>query len=230
MENASRNAKTLYNVTKSEGEETLAKRKEQARHHQALRNFNITVGELFGEFFQIKRRTLSASALERYEGMFRNYIGPAIGKAKVSALRPEHLTRRLRKVVYKRGQWEAAIWPHRPPPARPHPVRPELRRPERASSTERRGVFGNRGHTKGNDARADSLGRGGDGHASQGGTQSVRARQAIRRPQRRALVLSGRRVCAVYGSAARRSPWSPLARRGIRIQHRHHPAVTHENP
>ena len=91
MENASRNAKTLYNVTKSEAEETLAKRKEQARHRQALRNFNITVAELFGEFFQIKRRTLSASALERYEGMFRNYIRPAIGNAKVSDLRPEHL-------------------------------------------------------------------------------------------------------------------------------------------
>ncbi len=63
---------TLYNVTKPEAEEALAKRKEQAKHRQALRNPNITVADLFGEFFQIKRRTLSASALERYEGLFRN--------------------------------------------------------------------------------------------------------------------------------------------------------------
>jgi integrase len=82
---------TLYNVTKSEAEETLAKRKEQAKHRQAFQNPNITVAELFGEFFQIKRRTLSVSALERYEGLFRNYIEPAIGRVKVSALRPEHL-------------------------------------------------------------------------------------------------------------------------------------------
>jgi integrase len=83
---------TLYNITKSEAEETLAKRKEQAKHRQTLRDPNLTVAELFGQFFEIKRRTLSASALERYEGMSRNYIGPAIGSVKVSALRPEHLT------------------------------------------------------------------------------------------------------------------------------------------
>jgi integrase len=82
---------TLYNVTKSEAEEVLAKRKEAAKHRQTLRNPNITVAELFDEFFQVKRRTLSASAGERYEGLFRNYIAPAIGKAKVSDLRPEHL-------------------------------------------------------------------------------------------------------------------------------------------
>jgi integrase len=83
---------TLCNVTKPEAEEILAKRKDQAKHPHALRNPNISVAELFGEFLQIKRRTLSASALERYEGLFRNYIGPSIGDAKVSALRPEHLT------------------------------------------------------------------------------------------------------------------------------------------
>ncbi|MGA9018420.1 MAG: site-specific integrase [Candidatus Cybelea sp.] len=82
---------TLYNVTKSEAEETLAKRKEKAKHRQGLRNPDITVAELFGEFFEVKRRTLSASGFERYEGMFRNYIGPAIGKARVSDLRPQHL-------------------------------------------------------------------------------------------------------------------------------------------
>ncbi len=81
---------TLYNITKAEAEETLAKRKEQAKHRQGLRNPNITVVELFDEFFQIKRRTLSASGFERYEGMLRNYIAPAIGNLKVSDLRPEH--------------------------------------------------------------------------------------------------------------------------------------------
>jgi integrase len=91
--NGKRNQKreTLYNVTKSEAEETLAKRKERAKHRQGLRNPDITVAELFGEFFEIKRRTLSASGYERYEGMFRNYVGPAIGNLKVSDLRPAHL-------------------------------------------------------------------------------------------------------------------------------------------
>ena len=83
---------TLYNVTKSGAEETLAKRKEQAQHRQGLRNPNITVAELFGELFEVKRRTLSTSGFERYEGMFRNYLEPALGKAKVTDLRPEHLT------------------------------------------------------------------------------------------------------------------------------------------
>jgi hypothetical protein len=83
---------TLCNVTKPEAEETLAKRKDQAKHPHAPQNPNITVAELFGEFFQIKRRTLSASALERYEGLFHSYIGPSIGDVKVSDLRPEHLT------------------------------------------------------------------------------------------------------------------------------------------
>ncbi len=82
---------TLYNVTKSEAEETLAKRKEQAKHRQGVRNPDITVAGLFGEFFEVKRRTLSALGFERYEGMFRNYIAPAIGKLKVSDLRPEYL-------------------------------------------------------------------------------------------------------------------------------------------
>jgi integrase len=83
---------TLYGVTKPEAEETLAKRKAQAKHRQAVRYPNMTVAELFGEFFQIKRRTLSASALERYEGLFDNYIGPAVGRTKLIALRPEDLT------------------------------------------------------------------------------------------------------------------------------------------
>jgi integrase len=83
---------TLYNVTKAEAEETLAKRKEQARHRQGVRNPNMTVADLFDEFFQVKRRTLSTSALERYEEMFRNYIGLTIGNVKVNDLRPEHLT------------------------------------------------------------------------------------------------------------------------------------------
>jgi integrase len=82
---------TLYNITKAEAEETLAKRKEQAKHRQRLRNPDITVVELFAEFFAVKRRTLSASGFERYEGMFRNYIAPAIGEAKVNTLRPAHL-------------------------------------------------------------------------------------------------------------------------------------------
>ena len=82
---------TLYNVTKSEAEETLAKRKEQAKHRQGVRNPDITVAGLFGEFFEVKRRTLSALGFERYEGMFRNYIAPAIGNLKVSDLRPEYL-------------------------------------------------------------------------------------------------------------------------------------------
>ena len=89
--NRKQKRETLYNVTKSEAEETLAKRKEQAKHRQSLRNPDITVAELFGEFFEIKRRTLSASGFERYEGMFRNYVAPAIGNLKVSDLRPEHL-------------------------------------------------------------------------------------------------------------------------------------------
>jgi integrase len=91
--NGKRNQKreTLYNVTKSEAEETLATRKERAKHRQGLRNPDITVAELFGEFFEIKRRTLSASGYERYEGMFRNYVAPAIGNFKVSDLQPEHL-------------------------------------------------------------------------------------------------------------------------------------------
>jgi integrase len=91
--NGKRNQKreTLYNVTKSEAEQILAKRKERAKHRQGLRNPDITVAELFGEFFEIKRRTLSASGYERYEGMFRNYVAPAIGNFKVSLLRPEHL-------------------------------------------------------------------------------------------------------------------------------------------
>ncbi len=75
----------------AEAEETLAKRKELAKHRQGLRNPDISVAELFGEFFQIKRRTLSASGFERYEGMFRNYVAPEIGNLKVSDLRPEHL-------------------------------------------------------------------------------------------------------------------------------------------
>jgi integrase len=91
---------TLYNVTKSEAEETLAKRKEQAKIRQAVHNPNMTVANLFDEFFQIKRRTLSASALERYEEMFRNYIGPTIGNVKVSTLRPEHL-------AYAYANWSA---------------------------------------------------------------------------------------------------------------------------
>lgn len=82
---------TVCNVTKSEAEEVLAKRKEQAKHRRALRNPSITVAELFGEFFQIKRRMLSASASERYEGLFRNYIEQAMGNAKVSDLRPGDL-------------------------------------------------------------------------------------------------------------------------------------------
>lgn len=82
---------TLDNVTKSEAEEVLAKRKEVAKHRQTLRNPNITVAQLFDELFRIKGRTLSASASERYEGLFRNYIAPAMGNAKVSDLRPEHL-------------------------------------------------------------------------------------------------------------------------------------------
>ncbi len=82
---------TLDNVTKSEAEEVLAKRKEVAKHRQTLRNPNITVAELFDELFRIKGRTLSASASERYEGLFRNYIAPAMGNAKVSDLRPKHL-------------------------------------------------------------------------------------------------------------------------------------------
>lgn len=82
---------TLYNVTKSEAEETLAKRKERAKHRQGLRNPDISVAELFGTFFEIKRRTLSASGFERYEGMFRNYVAPEIGNLKVSDLRPAHL-------------------------------------------------------------------------------------------------------------------------------------------
>lgn len=82
---------TLYNVTKSEAEEVLAKRKERSKHRQGLRNPDVSVAELFGEFFQIKRRTLSASGFERYEGMFRNYVAPEIGNLKVSDLRPEHL-------------------------------------------------------------------------------------------------------------------------------------------
>jgi len=57
---------TLYNVTKSEAEETLAKRKEQAKQRQGVRNPNMTVADLFEEFCQVKRRTISASALERY--------------------------------------------------------------------------------------------------------------------------------------------------------------------
>jgi integrase len=82
---------TLYNVTKSEAEETLAKRKEKAKHRHGLRNPDITVAELFGEFFEVKHRTLSASGFERYEGMFRTYITPAMGNIKVSDLRPAHL-------------------------------------------------------------------------------------------------------------------------------------------
>jgi integrase len=91
--NGKRNQKreTLYNVTKSEAEETLAKRKERAKHRRGLRNPDITVAELYGEFFEAKRGTLSASGFERYEGMFRNYIAPAMGNFKVSDLRSEHL-------------------------------------------------------------------------------------------------------------------------------------------
>ena len=44
--------KTLYNVTKSEAEATLAKRKEKAKHSGAVRIPNLTVAELFGEFFR----------------------------------------------------------------------------------------------------------------------------------------------------------------------------------
>ncbi len=83
---------TLYNVTKQEAEATLAKRKERTKQPGALRNPNIAVAQLFGEFFEIKRRTLSSSALERYEGLYHNYIGPSIGNVIVIALRPEHLT------------------------------------------------------------------------------------------------------------------------------------------
>lgn len=82
---------TLYNVTKSEAEEVLAKRKEAAKNRGTLRNPNITIAELFDELFQVKWRTLSASSSERYEGLFRNYIAPEIGSLKVSDLRPEHL-------------------------------------------------------------------------------------------------------------------------------------------
>jgi integrase len=91
---------TVYDVTKSEAEEILAKRKEWTKHRQTLRNPNITIAELFREFFQIKQRTLSASASERYEGLFRNYIAPAMGAAKVSDLRPEHL-------IYAYAKWSA---------------------------------------------------------------------------------------------------------------------------
>ena len=44
---------TLYNVTKSEAEETLAKRKE-ARSSPDSSNPNITIADLFEEFFQVK--------------------------------------------------------------------------------------------------------------------------------------------------------------------------------
>jgi len=83
---------TLYDVTKPEAEAALAKRKELAKHGQPAHNPDLTVGNLFDEFFQVKRRTLSASALERYESFYRNYIGPSIGNVNVSALRQKTLT------------------------------------------------------------------------------------------------------------------------------------------
>ncbi|MGB8910504.1 MAG: hypothetical protein WCC84_17300 [Candidatus Cybelea sp.] len=115
--NGKRNQKreTLYNVTKSEAEATLAKRKERAKHRQGLRNPDITLAELFGEFFEIKRRTLSASGFERYEGMFRNYIAPAMGNFKVSDLRSEHL-------ISAYAKWSAKGVSGRPYPVVPSTI------------------------------------------------------------------------------------------------------------
>ena len=50
---------TVYNVTKAEAEATLAKRKEQARTSQYVRDKNFTIADLFAEFFQVKEQNLS---------------------------------------------------------------------------------------------------------------------------------------------------------------------------
>lgn len=83
---------TVYNVTKAEAEATLAKRKEQARTSQYVRDKNFTIADLFAEFFQVKEQNLSDAAFERYKGIFKNYVEPTLGMVKVDALRPEHLT------------------------------------------------------------------------------------------------------------------------------------------
>lgn len=82
---------TLYNVTKAEAEAFLAKRKAEAKLGQNLRDPNRTIDDLFAEFFNVKRRSLSVAGFERYEGMFTNYIAPTLGGMKITSLRQEHL-------------------------------------------------------------------------------------------------------------------------------------------
>jgi integrase len=83
---------TLYDVTKAEAEAILAKRKEQARSGQLVRDQNLTVAELFAEFFQVKEQNLSIAAFERYKTLFKHYVDPTLGKVKANALKPENLT------------------------------------------------------------------------------------------------------------------------------------------
>lgn len=210
---------TLYNVTRSEAEETRAKRKEQAKYRRALRSPNVTVAELFGEFFQIKRRTLSASALERYEGLFRNYIVPAIGKAKVSDLRPEHL-------IDAYVRWSAKGVGGRPLSGRTVHHIHDLIRCALNFGVRREWLTRNiaacletEDLPKAVKPEPIALNETEMAALLSAGTESVRACQAIGRTKRGAVVLFCRRVRDVYRSAARRGLGSSLARRRPRIEH-----------
>ena len=78
---------TLFGVTKKQAEALLAKRKAAVLSGECIPNADMTMNELFDRFIQSRENRLAASTLQRYEGLLRVYLRPALGTRKVAGVK-----------------------------------------------------------------------------------------------------------------------------------------------
>jgi hypothetical protein len=129
--NGKRRQKTemLVGVTKKQAEAILAKRKAAVVAGEYLPCADMTMNELFDRFMQAKEGRLAATTLQRYEGLLRLYLRPAVGTRKVGSVkavdllatyprwskRPvsgrtvHHAAELLRNVLRRAVKWEVIL-------------------------------------------------------------------------------------------------------------------------
>lgn len=92
---------TFYDLTKAEAEAELTRLEALARNGEHVKNPNLTLKQLFGEFMKRKQQTVEASTFERYEMFGRLYILPRFGDIKVRDIRQSNL-------VDAYGEWRVS--------------------------------------------------------------------------------------------------------------------------
>ncbi|MGB8205966.1 MAG: site-specific integrase [Candidatus Baltobacteraceae bacterium] len=78
---------TLIGVTKKQAEAVLASRKAAVLAGEFRTDADMTMNELFDRFMQAKENRLAATTLQRYEGLLRLYLRPALGARKVGTVK-----------------------------------------------------------------------------------------------------------------------------------------------